>query len=148
MAISPDGSCFIENSAATAVPCTLLMRVKLTARTRLTDNFLIIFMLFYPPSSKQTARLLRFSYQVFRLHQLMSFSPRSLFLFGRILLPIQQAGNELYTMNCSIMLRRATHFVVSITYRLVNLPTLMVQAIIRGFESNFIFIFNVFICRF
>ena len=126
MAISPAGSCFIENSAATAVTCTLLMTVKLTARTRLTDNFSVIFILL-PPSSKQTSRLLRFTYQVFRLHQLTSSSPRSLFLFGKTLSPIQQAGNELFRMNHGIILCRAT-FVVSITYRLVNLPPSILHA--------------------
>ena len=105
------------------------------------------FHAFFTPHPRNRLRVSRGPlYDVFRSHQLMSFSPRSLFLFGRTLLPIQQARNELYTMNCCIMLRRATHFVISITYRLVNLPPLMLQAIIRSFKSSFIF--NVFICRF
>jgi len=56
----------------------------------------------------------------------MSFSPRSLF-FRQDLIANTAAKNELYTMNCCIILRRAT-FVVSITYRLVNLPPSILHA--------------------
>ena len=48
-------------------------------------------------------------------------------------------------MNCCIILDGATHHVYSVTYQPVNLPSSMLQAVIRGDQSNLVFIFNLFI---
>ena len=75
----------------------------------------------------------------------MSFSQRSLFWFGNTFQDNTTAENGLSAMHCCIILDGATHPVHCVTYQPVNLPSSMLQAMIRGDQSSLVFIFNLFI---